>query len=444
MLNLNLAILIAKSIQSISKFIPFIGGSALPGLIALKLYPELIKSLVDKNQLKSTIITGTNGKTTTTRLLSHILKTNHTQYIHNRSGSNLLRGIASALISHSSITGKLNHSLAIWEIDEAVAGKAIKQLKPQTILFTNLFRDQLDRYGEIDTILKTWKQGINKLPKSSKVILNLDDPALCYLSQSINPENLITFGLTVSMSQQTSLSSSADSIFCPQCGKNLIFSSIFSSHLGHYFCKACDFKRLNPKFNQLNWDKSNPDLPGIYSQYNILAAKTLAKTLKINELTIKKAIKTFKPAFGRAETFHFKSKLIKILLVKNPTGFNVTLEAIKSKNHLNSKPLLLVLNDKIADGTDVSWIWDVDLKLLKNRTEPIIISGSRAKDLKLRLKYQNIDLNLIKLQPNLKKAFKAFTALSGSPGYILPTYTSMLQLRKLLVKQKLLHSTWKD
>jgi len=183
MIKLFFSITIAKFISQLSRLIPFIGGSALPGLIALKLNPALINQISKKNKLKSIIITGTNGKTTTSRLLGKILKTNHIKYIHNRTGSNLLRGIASTLINQSNNFGKIDKNLAIWEVDEAIIPQAIKQLNPSIILFNNLFRDQLDRYGEIDSILNKWKQGINNLSKTTKLIINIDDPSLNYLSQ---------------------------------------------------------------------------------------------------------------------------------------------------------------------------------------------------------------------------------------------------------------------
>lgn len=439
------SIIIGKIIGLIIRLFSSRGASALPGLIALKLNPDLIRQLADKNRLQSIIITGTNGKTTTSRLLGAILKANSTSYIHNRSGSNLMRGIASTLIKQTNLSGRLNSSLALWEIDEAVLLEAVKQLKPAFLLITNLFRDQLDRYGEIDTVLASWQQAAKLVPTKSKLVLNIDDPSLNYLAQSLNQsQSLVTYGLNQTYSNQSALNHAADAVFCPQCGSDLNFSAIFTSHLGHYHCPHCRFKRLKPDFNLLNSTKDYPKLPGIHSKYNILAATTLAQLLNISRSSIITGLSQFSPAFGRAEKFVFHSKSITIFLVKNPAGFNVTLQTLKSLNHLLTKPLLIILNDLIADGTDVSWIWDVDFEWLNKRQTPVVVSGLRAYDLALRLKYAGVKPDLVHIYPNLDQALNHFSSLSGSQGYILPTYTAMLALRKTLFKQKLLGSSWKD
>ncbi|MEA3355317.1 MAG: Mur ligase family protein, partial [Patescibacteria group bacterium] len=312
MLKLTLTILIGKAIKTICRLIPGFGGTALPGLIALKLNKDLVKDLVKKNHLKSIIITGTNGKTTTSRLLAHILKTANIPYLQNRTGSNLKRGIASSLISDSSISGKLPNQLAIFEVDEAAVFSLSKLLNPKIILFTNLFRDQLDRYGEIDTILSKWQQALKNLKHKTTIIYNCDDPSLEYLVKKI--KNKISFGLDKKVSKTKSLSASADATFCPNCHQPLNFAHIFTSHLGHYSCSSCKFKRPTPDFCQ----KINSNLIGIHNFYNLLAATSLAKTLKISQKIITKAIKSFSPAFGRGETFKLKNLKTKILLVKNP------------------------------------------------------------------------------------------------------------------------------
>jgi len=443
MIKLSFTILIAKLIQLVCRLLPHIGGTALPGLISLKLDNRLLFKLVKLNQLESIIITGTNGKTTTSRLLSTILNTDSTPFLHNRTGSNLLRGIASTLINQSSLTGRLSIQLALWEVDEAAAPQAIKQLKPKIVLFTNLFRDQLDRYGEINTVLTNWQTGLKSLPKTSTLIVNLDDPSLNHLA-STWPNQLITFGLPKNLSTATSPAHAADALFCPRCLKPLKFTHVFTSHLGHYHCSKCSFKRLQPQITLKSLPSIPSSLPGLHNLYNLLAATAVAQTLNIDNQTINQAIKAYQPAFGRAESFKLGQLPTNILLVKNPAGFNATLETLKDKNHLNSKPLLLILNDLIADGTDVSWIWDVNFELLKKRKIPIIISGFRAHDLALRLKYAGLKSNLIIIKPSIKKALDQLQVQSGSPGYILPTYTSLLQLREILRQKKLIHSTWSD
>ncbi|MFC1627376.1 MurT ligase domain-containing protein [Patescibacteria group bacterium] len=443
MINYFLALQSAKLITLISKLIPSIGGTALPGLIALKLDPHFLSHFLAKHPIKPIVITGTNGKTTTSRLLSTILQTNQTLHIHNRTGSNLKRGVISTLISHHQLIKKNPQITAILEIDEAAVSTTIKELQPIIILFTNLFRDQLDRYGEINTILNTWKASLKYLPKSTKLILNIDDPSLNYLASFFkNQSNLVTFGLPTFLSTKSTPSHGADAIFCPKCLSPLSFSHVFTSHLSHYQCPKCHFKRLKPIYTFTK--KPTTNLIGLHNLYNILAATSIAKILTIPSKTINQAIKNFKPAFGRGESFKLGQLTTNILLVKNPTGFNTTLETLKNKQLLNQHPLLLILNDLIADGTDVSWIWDVDFKYLKSRKKPIIVSGLRANDLALRLKIAGISQKQIIIQPNLKKALKTLSQQSPSPAHILPTYTAMLALREILRKQKIIHSTWKD
>lgn len=371
------SLVIGKIITLFLKLFSFSGGTALPGLIALKINPTLINQIVSKNKLTSIIITGTNGKTTTCRLLGNIFKSSGIDYIHNRTGSNLMRGIASTLINQTDISGKLKAKYAIWEVDEAAVKSAITQLRPRIILFNNLSRDQLDRYGELDTIIQSWQTGINSLSSSSQVLVNQLDPRL----KKLQAKNLITFG-----------------------------------------------KLLNP---------------GQFFEANIQAATAIAQVLKIKKNYINQAVKNFKPAFGRGETFIFNQKPVCISLVKNPSGFNAVLSWLNLQKHLN-QPLLLILNDRIADGTDVSWIWDTNLEILSLRTQPIIISGLRSYDLALRLKYAGVNPKLIKVQPSITKAWNNLIIQKGSIFNILPTYTAMLELRQYLTANKIIHSSWKD
>lgn len=371
------SIIIGKIIAKLLKIFSSKGGTALPGLLAIIINPNLINQIVNKNQLNSIIITGTNGKTTISRLLGSMLKAENIVFLHNRSGSNLLRGIASTLINQTNIHGQLKNNLAIWEIDEAVIPQAIKQLQPKVILFNNLSRDQLDRYGELDSILKSWQKSFSNLPPDTKVLVNQTDQ---HLVQLHSPQ-IIYFGKTLPL--------------------------------------------------------------GKYLQANTLAAQAIAKNLKLKPASINQGIKNFRPAFGRGETFSFNQKKITISLVKNPAGLTAVLNQLQDNHQLN-QPLLIALNDLIADGTDVSWIWDADLEIMKNRYSPIIVSGLRSADLALRLKYAGVNQKLIQIHPNLNQAWKKFTAQPGQAGNILPTYTAMLNLRQLLSKQKIIHSSWLD
>lgn len=369
--NMSSSIIIGKLVTLINQTATQNKSTALPGYLALKFNPALINQIVTKNKLQSIIITGTNGKTTTAKLLTDILKLHHIPFIHNASGSNLLRGIASTLITQSNYFGHLKNKLArldsprlaIWEVDEAAVPEAIKQLQPNLILFTNLSRDQMDRYGEIDTVLKHWQSGLRFLPKDARVFINRNDQHLSALKH----HHLIYFGKKIS---------EAD-----------------------------------------------------YFKNNIFAATALAQALKLKSNLIRQAVADFQPAFGRRETVTYQGRQMKLFLVKNPASLTAVWGMLQQTRQLD-QPLLIVLNDRIADGTDVSWIWDVQFNYLNQRKIPVIVSGLRAYDLALRLKYAGLNKKLIIIEPNLTKA------LNYHPVNILPTYTAMLELRKIILHQK--------
>ena len=436
-----------------------LGATAAPGLYAGKIDKDLIKKLA--KQLKySIIISGTNGKTTTSRILAEVFQKADIKYFHNRTGSNLERGIISELLKNISLKGLPKNRVGLWEIDEAVFPIIAEKIKPKIIVLTNLFRDQLDRYGEIDTLAKKWQQALKKLAKSTTVILNADDPTIVSLAKSLKCR-VIYFGIRDKTVGSKTLSHASDATMCPNCLEPLNYQTCFVSHLGIFNCPNCSFsqpkaqisaqkiKFLKNGFTQVSINsfskkfKTKIKLAGIYNVYNLLAAFSLAKTLKIKTKIINQAVLVFKPAFGRFEEIKIKNHKLQILLAKNPAGFN---QVIKTLPHLSSEQkfsLLIALNDKIADGRDVSWIWDVDFKYLKNKNiDKIMVSGIRSKDMALRLKYAGIEK--LEIYENLKKAIITLINQSNKNLFIIPTYTAMLEARKILNKMGLVHSTWKD
>ena len=439
------------------------GGTAAPGLIALKIDPKLLIKL--KAQLKSSIIiSGTNGKTTTARMLASILKSANIPYFHNRTGSNLLRGVASELISRSTLTGLFPSKIGLWEIDEAVFPYAIEELKPKIVVLTNLFRDQLDRYGEIDTLAKKWKRALNKLGPETTAILNADDPTVADLGKKLKCQ-VIYFGIKDKSLGIKFLSDASDAIFCPNCFLPLNYQVCFVSHLGIYKCPKCG--AIQPKTSisctQTKLLKNNCfqisikslkkqhyvkiGLPGVYNIYNVLASFAIASVLKIEFSKIIQGFKYFQPAFGRFEEIKIKDKSLKILLVKNPAGFNEVLKTLIQLTEVEKSVCLIALNDLIADGRDVSWIWDVDFKLLRKvNIEKLIISGTRVYDMALRVKHAKfkVQSSKFKVQKDLKKAIADLFNSKEKNLFILPTYTAMLEIRKILNKMGLVHSTWKD
>lgn len=406
------------------------------------------------------MISGTNGKTTTSRLFSHILKSAHLKPIHNRSGSNLSRGLASVLLTEANLAGKIRADIGLFEVDEAALPGAALQVTPRVLILLNLFRDQLDRYFEIDQVLLRWRQVLSTLPATTTVCLNADDPRLAKLGAYVKGP-VIYFGIHDSSEKLDTMPKSADLLGCPDCNSQLIYEDIYLGHQGEYFCSNCQLKRPdlhvsadNIKLEGLRgigFELSTPKgrmvlnlgVPGFYNVYNALAAAAGGIALGFSLSQIQTGLEEFKAAFGRIERIKVGDKEILLTLVKNPTGFNEVLRMLGGTEH---EQLLLALNDLLADGTDVSWIWDVDLERLASQKTPLTVSGLRAWDLAVRLKYAGVNTNLLRVETDLKTALKE--ALDNTPSgqtlYILPTYTAMLKIREVLTEMGHVGAFWKE
>lgn len=424
---------IAKMASLLSKFFHLGAGSTWPGEIALFLNPNIVQSLplADK---KIVMITGTNGKTTTTKLIETILLTNNKKAHHNASGSNLFNGIVASLISNFSYRHGFSADYFILEVDEAALPVVLQNIKPQIIVLLDLFRDQLDRYGEVDAIAENWQAALQHLPHSTTLIINADDPQLAFIGAHLKT-HLIYFGLNDSHLFLPHLQHATDSLYCPQCGKRLTFTGTYFSHLGKWTCEQCAFSHPPLAITAKNFVSP---IEGIYNEYNALAAAAVARTLGFDDDKIKKGLQKFTPAFGRMEIIQHGKKQIEIALSKNPTGFNESLRIVLSSKHKGC--LLLALDDRTPDGTDISWIWDVDFEILKNYHIPIIITGDRCLDLGLRLKYAELQHHDLIIEPNLKQAIVIALKKThvNQKLWILPTYSAMLDIRKILVGRKIL------
>lgn len=435
-------IALGKLIHFISQKTNLGSGSTWPGHIALTLNKNFIReqtqpfgSAQGKNsKLKTIFIAGTNGKTTTGKLIQTILEKSGKKVFQNEAGANLLNGIASTLIQNSDIKGKIHADFAIFEIDENTIPLVLDEINPDYIVLLNLFRDQLDRYGEVNTIAKKWAHAIQQLPSKTTLILNADDPQIAFLGKDFNGK-VLHFGLDDKKLALTTRQHAVDSTYCLSCGSKLAYKTTYYSHLGEWECKNCGEKR--PKLDIEN-AKTYP-LPGVYNKYNTLAAILVAKTNNVNNETIDKSLKSFFPAFGRQEILEINGKKVQIFLSKNPTSFNESLRTVKD---LGGKNILLVLNDRIPDGQDVSWIWDVDFEEYIEKDINVTISGDRCYDMGLRVKYTQYQIQNTKydIQENLKNAITS--ALDKTPNnqtlYVLPTYSAMLEVRKILTGKKIL------
>lgn len=415
----QLVIQLAKLVSLLSRLFNLGAGATWPGEIALMLNPEIVSSLALQLKKGIIIVAGTNGKTTTSLMIRQILEAAGFSVVHNASGANLLNGIVSSLIQ------KPQADWGVFEVDENVLPQMLNAKcqmlnKRFFIVLLNLFRDQLDRYGEVDVIAEKWEKALDAQNKQYRIIANADDPLIAYIASKLN--NVSYFGLNDPKLFQKKEEHAMDSAFCPHCGQRLHYTGRYFSHLGLWNCPKCNF--IRPKVKTLNYRSA---LTGIYNQYNTLAATTVAKQLKIKENLIRKSLNEFQPAFGRQEEFVVKGRKIKIFLSKNPAGFNASLRTVLE---VKPKTILLVLNDRIPDGRDISWIWDVDFEMIEAKTE-IIVCGDRVYDLALRLKYAGRETVII---PNVKQAITE----AKDDLYILATYSAMLEVRKILLGRKIL------
>lgn len=395
----------------------------------LTINPSFLKEFDKIFTGKVIVVAGTNGKTTTSKMIRTILQESSKKVIHNESGANLLNGIASSIVLHSDILGASKSAFAVFEVDENTLPLLLGEITPDVLVILNLFRDQLDRYGEINTIARKWQQAVANLPKETELLLNADDPNIAYLGNLTNA-SVSYFGIDDKSLFVQVRPHAMDATFCPQCAARLTFDGIYLGHLGVWRCEECKLRRPRIVF-----EVRQSVIPGVYNVYNAEAAILVARKLHIDSQAVDKALKNFSPAFGRQEEFIMESKKIKIFLSKNPTGFNESLRTVKE---LGAKHLLVVLNDRIPDGRDVSWIWDVDFEELVGTETKVIISGDRCYDMGLRIKY-GIS-SKFQIGENLKKAIAlSLEQLSRSETlYILPTYSAMLEVRKILGGRKIL------
>lgn len=448
--------LLAKAVAFLSRFFGLGAGVTWPGEITLLLDNSIIQKLSKNIKKGIIIVAGTNGKTTTSLMIKHILTQQGEKVILNQTGANLQNGVAGTLILNTNLLGTLETDYAIFEVDEATLPLLLKEVEPKTIVLLNLFRDQLDRYGEVDSIARKWSEALKNLSAKTTLITNADDPLIAFIGEKFRGR-VLYFGLEDKRFALGKLEFATDSIYCLNCGKKLEYEKIFLSHYGDWKCSKCGFKR--PK---LNLSSVKASLSGVYSIYNTLASILTTQSLGVSKSTAEKALVSFKPAFGRQEEFTIDGKKIQLFLSKNPAGFNQSIRTVLDKNNVNQ--VMFVLNDRIPDGTDVSWIWDVDFEEIVNRvptqrsgsrlptpsgrdvgTKTIITSGDRVFDMALRIKYsfetQSANWRTkLKTFENLEKALESGLEHTpkGETLFIFPTYSAMLDIRKIIVGRKIL------
>jgi UDP-N-acetylmuramyl tripeptide synthase len=464
--RLSAAILAARAARIASRTLRRGGGSTVPGVVARRVDPEVLTKLSGRLRLGSAAITGTNGKTTTTRMISRILQAAGVRVVNNSTGANLVTGVTAALISDSGLSGRPAAEMGLFEVDEASVPKVAAEAELKILAVLNLFRDQLDRYGELAYTGKVIASAFGDLPDDGAVVLNADDPLVASLGRSA--KDPVYYGVDEPSLDTGRLQHIADSKDCPLCGTALDYEVVYMGHVGVYDCRNCPFGRpeLRYRASRVRFDGargtefllSTPtgeagvrlNLPGLYNVYNALAAATVAAEAGVGLEEVSRGLGEFGGAFGRVERVRAGDREAFLLLIKNPVGFNEILRTFVTGG--DARHVLIAINDNHADGRDVSWLWDVDFEMLAdaravgrtNGMEPFMVSGLRAEDMAVRLKYA--DLPVGPVIPDREEAIK--TALEATPPgetlYVLPTYTAMLEIRRTLSDLGYTHPFWED
>jgi UDP-N-acetylmuramyl tripeptide synthase len=433
------------------------GGTTLPGRVLLRLEPEAIARLGGGLEAGSTIVSATNGKTTTAGMIATILAAEGRAPVHNRAGSNMTWGVATALLEQRGREG-------LFEVDEAWLPRVAAQLDPSLIVLGNLFRDQLDRYGEIEALADEWAQTVAARTGIADFALNADDPLIADLGRDAaggRRDGVLYFGIEDASQALPELQHAFDAKHCRRCGHPYSYERAFVGHLGHYSCPDCGAERPRPdvaateiELRGMEGSRARIDtpagevklalpLPGLYNVYNALAALTAALRLGVAPERAASALAGMRAAFGRVERIEVGGVPVSILLVKNPAGANEVLRTLLLEADTGPVDLWLALNDRIADGRDVSWIWDADFELLAGAVGTVTCAGTRAPEMALRLKYAGWPVESIEVEPDVAASLDRAVAHAPDRLFALPTYTALLELRKLLADRGLAKEFWR-
>ena len=461
--RLAAAILAARSARLASRTLRRGGGSTVPGVAARRVDPKVLTKLSRRLARGSAAITGTNGKTTTTRMVGKILQTAGLRAVNNSTGANLVTGVTAALVSDSSLSGKPRSEVGLFEVDEASVPKVAAEAELSLLAVLNLFRDQLDRYGELAYTGKVIASAFPDLPPGGRVVLNADDPLVASLGRFA--ETPVFFGVDEPSLDTGTLQHIADSKDCPVCGTALRYDAVYFGHVGDYRCPNCSFARPEPAYRASRIRMDGPrgtdfllstpsggvgvrvNLPGLYNVYNALAAAAVAGEMGAGAAHIARGLREFGGAFGRVERVRAGDRDVFLLLIKNPVGFNEILRTFVAGQSTTAANVLIAINDNDADGRDVSWLWDVDFEMLAEAQENGVrfdVTGIRAHDMAVRLKYAELPVHSV--VPDRKGAL--MSALDATPPgetlYVLPTYTAMLELRRVLSDLGYTHPFWEE
>ena len=431
------------------------GGTSLPGKVLTRVEPHAIGRLAARLERGSVVVSATNGKTTTAAMVASILRRTGASLVHNHAGANMAGGVAAALAAASRRGGRaLDGDLGLFEVDEFWLGPVVEELEPRALLLSNLFRDQLDRYGELDTIADRWAELVTRC--RSKLVLNADDPLVADLGRH---GDALYFGVEDDALALPELQHASDSKHCRRCGHAYVYETVYLAHLGRYHCPNCGRRRPRPgvvaRDVELRGIRSAAftldtgaekhrvelPLPGLYNVYIALGAAALCLALDVPLAHVVAGLEAVAPAFGRAETLYLGGRPTSILLVKNPAGANEVLRTLTLEGR--ELDVFGVLNDRTADGRDVSWVWDADWEVLAPHVRRMTCSGTRAAELALRMKYAGVEPERLHVVEALPDALDAALADGEGPLFALPTYTALLELRELLARRGQAREYWR-
>lgn len=474
MMRLAAGVAAAKAVGTLARTAGRGGGTSLPGKVLTKVEPHAIGRLASHLDRGSVVISATNGKTTTAAMVASILERTGARLVHNRAGANMVGGVASALASASRGGGRrLTGDFGLFEVDEFWLGAVVEELEPRAMLLGNLFRDQLDRYGELETIADRWAAVVAARAGKTALILNADDPLVADLGRIGEPPpsapaargeaatgpaatapGAVYFGVDDPTLALEHLQHASDSKHCRRCGHAYTYSAVYLAHLGHYTCPNCGQTRPEPSVVAtdvelrgirnaaftLRGRRVELPLPGLYNVYNALGAAALTLSLGVELDDVVAGLEAVAPAFGRAETLDLGGRPASLLLVKNPAGANEVLRTLRLEG--GELDLFGVLNDRTADGRDVSWVWDADWELLVGHVRRFTASGTRAAELALRMKYAGLEPDRIHVVDDLEDGLDEALEHGDGPLYIVPTYTALLELRELLTRRGHAKAYW--
>ena len=447
---------LAKAAGSLSRRSGRGGGTTLPGRLLVRMAPDAIDRHASRLDRRSIVVSSTNGKTTTAGMIAGILRAAGRTPVHNRAGSNMHWGVATALLEQSGDEG-------LFELDEAWLPRVAPHLHPRLLVLGNLFRDQLDRYGELERLADEWVELVASLEGSCEFALNADDPLIADLGRDRDLRRrpgVTYFGIEDTSQALPELQHAFDAKHCRRCGAPYVYDRAFVGHLGHYRCPDCGADRPVPDIAATRIELhgisgssvlvTTPEgeldlelpLPGLYNVYNALAAVTAGLRSGVPLQQVREGLESMRAVFGRVETIEMSGRRVSILLIKNPAGANEVLRTLMLESADGGIDLWIALNDRIADGRDVSWIWDADFEILADGVRRVICAGTRAPEMALRLKYAGWPEDTIEVVGPIEESLDEAVAAAPDRVFALPTYTALLELRTLLANRGLAADFW--